>query len=268
MSEWLRRFLELSPDHPVKTVAVTLGVCLVCASVVSGSAVLLKPLRIANLERERSQHMLEILEKVPGISGLLEDLEISQLEAQVVDLASGLAVPGLAPAAYDQAAAARDPKMSVALPPRRDLAKLGRRANYATVHLVKQHGAVQLVILPVHGSGYVSALHGYLALAGDANTILGLSFYEHAETPGMGAEIDNPAWRALWRGKKVRDADGQLRIQVIKGRVDSSAVSAAHEVDGLSGATRTGDGVTNLLRFWLGEDGFGPYLEHIRTDGG
>jgi Na+-transporting NADH:ubiquinone oxidoreductase subunit C len=172
------------------------------------------------------------------------------------------------PADYDQRAAARDPRSSVALPPRRDFAKIGRRANYAVVHLVKQHGAVQLVILPVHGSGFVSTLYGYLALAGDANTILGLSFYEHAETPGLGAEVNDPAWRALWRGKKIRDADGQLRIQVIKGRVDAAAASAEYEVDGLSGATRTGDGVTNLLRFWLGADGFGPYLENIRTNGG
>lgn len=268
MSEWLRKFLAMSPDHPAKTVTVTLSVCLVCAIVVSVSAVLLKPLRIANLERERSQHILEILENARGISELLEDLDIRQLEAHVVDLATGLTVPTMDPADYDRRAAAKDPRMSIALPPRRDPAKIGQRANYATVHVVKQYGVVQLVILPVHGSGFVSTLYGYLALAGDANTILGLSFYEHAETPGMGAEVNNPAWRALWRGKKIRDADGQLRIQVIKGRVDASAASAAYEVDGLSGATRTGDGVTNLLRFWLGEDGFGPYLENIRADGG
>jgi Na+-transporting NADH:ubiquinone oxidoreductase subunit C len=230
--------------------------------------VLLKPRRLANLERERSQHLLEILENAPGISELLEDVDISHLESYVLDLATGLTVPSMDPADYDQRAAARDPRSSVAVRPRRDIAKIGRRANYAVVHLVKQHGAVQLVILPVHGSGFVSTLYGYLALAGDANTILGLSFYEHAETPGLGAEVNDPAWRALWRGKKIRDADGQLRIQVIKGRVDAAAASAEYEVDGLSGATRTGDGVTNLLRFWLGADGFGPYLENIRTNGG
>lgn len=268
MSEWLRRFLEMSPDHPAKTVTVTLGVCLVCAVVVSVSAVLLKPLRMENMARERSRHLLEILENAPGIAELLEDLDISQLEAHVVDLATGTVVSNIDPADYDQRAAANNSKMSSAIPQRRDIAKISRRANYATVHVVKQYDTVQLVILPVHGSGFVSTLYGYLALAGDTNTILGLSFYEHAETPGMGAEVDNSTWRALWRGKKVRDPDGELRIQVIKGRVDTSAASATYEVDGLSGATRTGDGVTNLLRFWLGEDGFGPYLENIRTDGG
>jgi Na+-transporting NADH:ubiquinone oxidoreductase subunit C len=258
----------MSPDHPAKTVAVTLGVCLVCAIVVSVSAVLLKPLRMANLERERSQHLLDILESAPGISGLLEDLNSGQLEAHVVELATGQTVGALDAASYDPRVAARDPLMSTEIPPERDIAKIGRRANYAAVHTVKKHGSLQLVILPVYGSGYVSTLYGYLALAGDANTILGLSFYEHAETPGMGAEIDDPTWRALWRGKKVRDASGQLRVRVIKGRVDASAASAAYEVDGLSGATRTGDGITHLLRFWLGEDGFGPYLESIRTNGG
>jgi Na+-transporting NADH:ubiquinone oxidoreductase subunit C len=268
VAEWPRRFLALSPDHPAKTVAVTLGVCLVCATVVSVAAVLLKPLRTANLARERSQHLLQILEGAPGIAELLEDVDLARLETHVVDLATGLPVPDIDPAEYDQRAAAKDPRTSTAIPDARDIAKLGRRADRATVHLVRREGAVRLVILPVHGSGFVSTLYGYLALAGDANTILGLSFYEHAETPGMGAEVNSPAWRALWRGKKVRDADGELRIRVIKGRVDAEAAGAAYEVDGLSGATRTGDGVTNLLRFWLGEDGFGPYLETIRRDGG
>jgi Na+-transporting NADH:ubiquinone oxidoreductase subunit C len=122
--------------------------------------------------------------------------------------------------------------------------------------------------LPVYGTGYISTLRGYLALDADLNTIRGLSFYEHAETPGLGSEIENPRWRELWVGKRARDAAGALRLGVARGAVDPDSPDADFLVDGISGATRTGVGVTNLLRFWLGPDGFGPFLERLAREGG
>jgi Na+-transporting NADH:ubiquinone oxidoreductase subunit C len=128
---------------------------------------------------------------------------------------------------------------------------------------VRDAQRVRLIVLPVHGSGYVSTLYGHLALDSDGRTIRGLDFYEHAETPGLGSEIETPAWRALWPGKLTRDASGALRVGVAKGKVDPDGPDAAYQVDGITGATRTGIGVTNLLRFWLGPDGYGPYLERL-----
>jgi Na+-transporting NADH:ubiquinone oxidoreductase subunit C len=126
-------------------------------------------------------------------------------------------------------------------------------------YAVRQEGDLRLLILPVSGEGYQSTLYGYLALDGDLNTIQALSFYEQGETPGLGAQVEDPAWQAQWKGKRVRDTGGTMRVRVAGGDAQTE-----FEVDGISGATYTSDGVTNLLRFWLGPDGFGPYLERIQ----
>ena len=77
--------------------------------------------------------------------------------------------------------------------------------------------------------------------------------------------MDDPEWRDQWQNKQVRDEAGRLRIAVGEGQVDPADPAALYRVDGLSGATRTGQGVTDLLRFWLGEDGFGPFLRRIQS---
>ena len=265
---WMRTFRDMPNDSPTKTLIVALAVSLFGSILVSGSAILLKPLHLANKERERQQYLLEIVERLPGIRELFETVEAHHVEAQVVNLATGRYLRSMSPDAYDQRKAAQDPRQSMAIPPPRDIAKIKRRAKYATVYLVRKDGRLKLIILPIHGRGFASMLYGYLGLDADANTVVGLSFYEHGETPGLGAQVNSPAWRHQWRGKKVRDHEGRLRIGVAKGRVAADSPAAAYEVDGLSGATWTSRGVHNLLRFWLGDDGFGLYLRNLRPQGG
>ena len=118
------------------------------------------------------------------------------------------------------------------------------------------------VALPIEGKGLWSTLYGFLVLGSDGATIRGITFYQHGETPGLGGEIDNLDWKALWDGRQAFDADGRPVIEVVKGKA-----SGPTEVDGLSGATLTSRGVTNLVRFWLGDNGFGPYLEQFRAAG-
>ena len=60
-------------------------------------------------------------------------------------------------------------------------------------------GALDLVVLPVHGLGLWSILYGFVALDADLETIRGLTYYEHKETPGLGGEVDNPRWKSLWK---------------------------------------------------------------------
>ena len=110
-------------------------------------------------------------------------------------------------------------------------------------------------------------LYGYLALAPDARTIVGITFYQHKETPGLGGEVDNPRWKSLWPGRLAYDERGNPAIRVKKGPA-GSVEEDPYQVDGLSGATITSRGVTNLLRFWLGDDGFGPYLASYRDRAG
>ncbi|RLU03173.1 MAG: Na(+)-translocating NADH-quinone reductase subunit C, partial [Ketobacter sp.] len=172
------------------------------------------------------------------------------------------------PVAYDQRKAAKTSGQNEILDGAIDTASIKRQAKYATVYLAKnKSGEVETIILPVHGYGLWSTLYGFLALKTDANTIVGLGFYEHGETPGLGGEVDNPKWKSLWPGKEVFDDEGNVDIRLIKGSVDSSTANAEHKVDGLAGATLTSNGVTNLLQFWLGKNGFGPYLEKVKEQG-
>jgi Na+-transporting NADH:ubiquinone oxidoreductase subunit C len=107
-------------------------------------------------------------------------------------------------------------------------------------------------------------MYGYLSLEPDGNTIRGLRFYEHGETPGLGDQIDKPDWRAQWSGKLLTDEYGVLRIEVVRGKVIAGD-GEKYQVDGLAGATLTGRGVTRLLQYWMGPHGFGPYLQKIAT---
>lgn len=264
---WLRRLLAMPNDRPQKVVAVAVLLCLVCSVIVSTAAVALKPVQTANKKRDMQRNILEV-------AGLLdEDTDIDEalqrLEPRIVDLATGQYVPDIDPASFDQRRAARDPALRVDIDPKADIAKIGSRARYAGVYLVRHEGRVTKIIIPIYGSGLYSTLYGFLAVAPDGNTIDAVSFYEHGETPGLGAQVDNPRWKALWNGKKLIDEESEaVLFEVVKGAVDEKRPRAIYQVDGLAGATLTGNGVTNLVRYWAGENGFGPYLERLRSQRG
>ncbi len=264
---WMTKLRSLPNDSAAKTLLVALSVSFACSLVVSTTAVLLKPLQRANRQIAREERIQEIVAKLPGVGGLLETIDVSAVEAQVVEFSTGKVVPEIDSAQYDAGRAAQDPQLSIALPPQQDIAGIERRAHFGTVYLIKKEERVQLLILPVYGSGYASTLQGFLALAGDLNTVVALTFYDHGETPGLGADIDEPEWRNQWQGKKVWDAEGDLRIGVAPGPLSPSNPETDFQVDGITGATQTGIGVTNLLRFWLGDQGFGPYLRELRSSG-
>jgi Na+-transporting NADH:ubiquinone oxidoreductase subunit C len=102
-----------------------------------------------------------------------------------------------------------------------------------------------------------------LAEGPDAIRIRGLTFYEHGETPGLGGEVDNPRWREQWRDdKRLYDENWDVRMRVAKGAVDADDPQADFRVDGLSGATITANGVTNMIEFWFGDRGFRPFLKY------
>ena len=193
----------------------------------------------------------------------MEEL-FERVETRYVDLRTGEYADSV-PAGYEQRAASKDPALSSELSDAQDLADIGRRADYAEVYLVKdESGDLGKIILPVHGYGLWSTLYGFIALESDADTIAGLGFYEHGETPGLGGEVDNPRWKQQWPGKRVY-RDGDVAIALAKGSVNPDSRDAPWRVDGLSGATLTSRGVTNLLHFWLGQNGFGPYLDNLKA---
>jgi Na+-transporting NADH:ubiquinone oxidoreductase subunit C len=275
------KILALGNDSLEKTIAIALSLCLVCAILVSFAAVALKPLQIHNKELDMKKNILDV-------AGLLEegkdiDAEFAEkIEAKLVNLETGDYVEGMDVAQYDQRKAAKDPAQSVAIPKDKDIAHIRVKAKVAKVFLVKEGGVIKSIILPVHGYGLWSTLYGFLSLEADGQTVQSINFYDQAETPGLGGEVVNPNWRALWKGKKVyaetdqpsmekgliTEADvGEPALSLIKGVVDNSKPGSQYQVDGLAGATLTSTGVTNLVRYWMSKEGFAPYIAKVRAGG-
>jgi Na+-transporting NADH:ubiquinone oxidoreductase subunit C len=250
-------------------VGFAVAVCLVCSLLVATSAVGLK-------DRQDANKLLDRQTKVLTVAGMMEegaDLsreEITSLfdtaiQQKLIDLKTGQPNDEIDVATFDQRAAAKDPGTSFEAP--ENDSKVRRLPNNALVFDVVDDGELKALILPIEGYGLWGTLYGYIALAPDARTVVGITFYEHKETPGLGGEVDNARWKALWPGRLAFDDRGNVAIAVKKGAAGPPAEDP-YNVDGLSGATITSRGVTALLRFWLGENAFGPYLESYRAQAG
>lgn len=244
-------------------VSFAAAVCVVCSLLVSAAAVVLKDRQVANAQLDKQK-------KILAVSGLIQDEStVTRQEAQklydtrivptIVELDTGDVVEGkVDPATYDQQRALSDPTMSSKAPP--NAARVARIPKYALVYEVKDEAdQIKLYVFPVEGKGLWSTLYGFLALDSDLNTVHGITFYQHGETPGLGGEIDNPNWKAKWPGREVFGPDGKVDLSVIKGAAGPPS-EAPYKVDGLSGATLTSRGVTNLVHFWMGENGFGKFI--------
>jgi Na+-transporting NADH:ubiquinone oxidoreductase subunit C len=243
---------DISRDSVRNTLTIAVSLSLVCSILVAATAVFLKPVQLQNEEEFRQRIILEV-------AGLMHaDADIAALfagiEARTVELESGN---------YVESLSEDDEELNVAIPEALDIANIRQRAVYAPVYLVRDGGELQQIILPVHGTGLWSTMYGYLALASDGRTVRGLRFYSHAETPGLGDQIDKAEWQAQWVGKQLYDANGKPRIEVIRGVVQDQ--ESRFEIDGLSGATLTGRGVSQLVRYWVGPHGFGPYLQTMQS---
>ncbi|SMF31322.1 Na+-transporting NADH:ubiquinone oxidoreductase subunit C [Alteromonadaceae bacterium Bs31] len=250
-------------DSIKKTITVALLLCIVCSVVVSTASVVLKPLQIANKELDFKRNIL-------AAAGLLEEGKrvddlFGAIETKIVDLETGQFSSDIDAASYDQRAAVKDPKLSDALSAEEDLASLSRREKFAKVYLVNGDSGLEKVILPISGYGLWGTMYGFLALEADMNTVVGLGFYDHKETPGLGAEIENPKWKALWEGKEIYSSDGSVAFTVIKGSVAPGSAGAQYKVDGLSGATLTSVGVDHMIKFWLGENGYSVFLNKLKA---
>lgn len=251
-----------SQDSIQKTLTVALLLCFVCSVIVSAAAVILRPMQETNKELDKKKNIL----LAAGLyqESLSVEEQFSAIQTRIVDLSTGLFVESEDAGAFDQRKAAKDPATSQALDGSTDIAKISRRENQAVVYIVESNSEFDKIILPVHGYGLWSTLYGFVALESDLNTIAGLGFYDHGETPGLGGEVDNPRWKAFWPGKQVYK-NGEVAIEVVKGAVMADSADANYQVDGLSGATLTSRGVSNLLTFWLGENGFQAFLSNLKS---
>jgi len=225
-------------------------------------------------ERQEENAVLDRQKKVLTVAGLMKEGEAlsksevasrfeKNIKARLVDIKAGQYAGEGAPdpTTYEPDKAQKDPTAS--FDPGPNQAKVKRVPNYQRIYEVMDGDKTTMLVLPVEGKGLWSTLYGYLAIETDMNTIRGLTFYQHGETPGLGGEVDNPKWKALWPGRKAYNEKWEPVIKVAKGQAGPVS-EAPHAVDGLSGATITANGVTHLLQFWLGENGFGPFLTNLR----
>jgi len=250
----------------VYTILFSTAVCIVCSFFVSGAAVGLKARQDENARLDKQVNVCLAAGLIePGTHPSAEQVKalFADIKPVVVDLAGGQETD-TETEGFDQLKATKDPATSRIAPDNN--AGIPRLPNQALLFKVFKDGRLDQLVLPIEGKGLWSTLYGFLALDADGVTIRGITFYQHAETPGLGGEIDNPKWKALWVGRQAFDENFEPKIEVIKGHA-GDAQSDPYRIDGLSGATLTGRGVSHLVRFWLGENGFGPYLQNLRESG-
>lgn len=255
----------MSRDSTKKVLGVAFLLCLVCSVLVSMAAVTLSDRQERNRIEEKRKNILEAAGLY--VDGHPIDELFRSVETRIVDLRSGAFSTDIDPTGFDSRTATRDPQSRYVIPSELDVASIGARSRYMDVYLVMDNGDLQQLLLPVHGMGLWSTMYGFISLAEDLTTVNGFTFYEHGETPGLGGEIDNPTWKRQWQGKKIYDAEGNVRFEVVRGTVNLASPAAVYQVDGLAGATLTARGVSNLINYWLGIDGYKPFIERLKEEG-
>ncbi len=250
-------------DTAGKTLTVAAVLCGVCSVLVAGAVVVLKPKQIINADLDFKKNVLMSAGLLKPGTDINEAFQ--QVEPVVINLETGAIAEGIDPKIFDQSKADKNPDYVESIPKNEDLAGIKRRAKLQKVYLVKKDGVLDQIVLHVYGKGLWSTMKGFLSLDKDAITVRGFNFYSHAETPGLGGEVDNPKWIAQWPGKKVYTEELTPAIDVIKGNVDPGMVNAENKIDGLSGATLTSVGVENTFRYWLSEDGYAKFLTNVRN---
>ena len=257
-------------DSLLNTLVVSLALCILCSLIVSVSAVGLRSFQDANKVLDQKRNIISAASLAPGKKTNAKEVDklFERIEKRVIDLSTGEYVDPsvIDPNAFDQRKAAKDPSTTAPVAGPYSTG-ISTREKYSLVYLIKSESdpsKVEQVVFPVYGKGLWSTLYGFIALGTDFNTVKGLTFYEHAETPGLGGEVDNPNWKQQWVGKKIYDptavgSTGGLKVNVA--RSTASEAAKDYEVDGLSGATITSRGVSNLLRYWFSDEAFGKFIQ-------
>jgi Na+-transporting NADH:ubiquinone oxidoreductase subunit C len=263
----------MSSDSTKKTIQVALGICLVCSIFVSTAAVSLNAIQEENKQLDKIKNILsagglDYTNKNP------QEIYEEKIKPVTVKLETGEIIDPtekselLIPKNFDIKKVSNTPELSESIPASEDIAGIKRKPTHMTVYeVLDEQGNVSKYIFPVHGKGLWSTMYGFISLDNKLKTVEGITFYEHGETPGLGGEIDNPSWKDSWKGKKAFNDKGEFIIEVLKGKVDPSSPKSNHQIDGLSGSTLTTRGVDYLLEYWLGENGYGEFIEKVRKEG-
>lgn len=253
----------------VSTAVTALILCLVCSVMVSAVAVGLKSKQQENARLDLNKNILvaaDMYDPETDSSSVIPE-RFADFDVRLVNLQTGkfatdqeISAAGINDVdGYDASKAARTPYLSTSLAD--DIAKIGGKPNFAKVYLAKNaNGEIDQIVLPIHGAGLWGPIFGLLTLDKDLNTVKGVNFYQHKETPGLGSRIEEPQWQETWVDKELYNEDGSRKIAVVK-----AGTAREGQVDGISGATLTIRGVNNLLQYWIGEDGYKPFLDNLKA---
>ncbi len=253
--------LKLDKNSVFGTFVIITSFCLVCSVLVSSAVVVLDPLKAEAVANDRKINIL----RVSGFEqeGSVSSSYAKHIGSRLINVATGeFADEGMDPEVvdgYNFASLAKQPDTSEPVAPEQDLGGIRSRSKLMPVYFsFGDDGKIVRVILPFYGQALWSTVYGYMAVGTDGNTINGLTFYSHGETPGLGGEIDNPRWQALWVDKKFTNEKGEYQVQITKNPVNPQG-----DIDSLSGATLTSRGVDNAVRYWFA-DAYRPFLDKLR----
>lgn len=255
---------KLNKDSVFGTFVIIIAFCLVCSVLVSSAVVMLDPFKAAAITTDRQLSILKVAGVTPGKN--VSDTYNKYITARLIDMKTGMLTDDASDVAgaYNFASLAKQPDTSIAIPADKDYAGIRTMAQKMPVFYVKDDaGNTTRIILPFYGQALWSTAYGYLALDPDLNHIVAITFYSHGETPGLGGEIDNPRWQALWVGKRLFDDNGEYRFLISK-TPDKVGEGKDYEVDSLSGATLTARGVDNAVRFWM-DYAYKAFFDNNRT---
>lgn len=259
----------MSSDSPRKAILVVLLTAVICSTLVSAAVVILRPIQLNNQLLDRSRNIMALTGLLPA-GEAPDDEEMlalyKSLDTRLVNIDEGRFDDSYDVNTFNMRRAVNDPQLGAAIPAGEDSASLGRRSRYAPVYMVWDGGELERLILPIRGAGMWSMLYGYIALEPDYSTVSGMAFYEQNETPGLGDQITHEHWLEQWQGKKIYSDQGEALFSVSDSVVEPGSVSAPYQVDGLTGATVTGNAVTGMIRYWFGPHGYSALLEYLRQN--
>ncbi len=227
--------------------AYTLGfaaaITMVCSVLLASAATLLKDRQDLNVQLDIKYNILSVL-------GLVESHDVAPEELLKI---------------YDKSVKAFVVDLDGNLVSGRKAEKINPKEDpdLLPVYTREENGAVTAYCLPTQGKALWSTVKGYISLENDLNTVKGITFYSHGETPGLGGEIEKEWFTANFKGKKILDNSGEIvSVQIVKGKMRDAEKDAEHKVDGISGATLTGKGITHFLKTTL--EKYEPYFEKVR----
>lgn len=255
-----------------KTFGVTIAVCFVCSVFVAAAAVMLKPMQEQNQRLDIKKNILSAAGLIDLKGTLpspneLEKMFDEKIKQVVINLETGEAVEkgDYEEKDLDIKAAVNGKVASDPIDPKSSSVGIKARPKFVTIYYYEEAGKVERVIFPIVGKGLWSTMYGFIVLKDDYNTISTIIFYDQGETAGLGGEIANPKWQAKWSEKHVYNENGEM-IRVVRGNANPANPNIDVMVDGIGGSTLTCNGVTNTVHYWLGENGFGPYIEKMKSE--